>query len=408
MSTSRDTFQLTNILYKQFEKNVTKPVPVKEPAPKPVPKPERYTGVRLQQGVPLVDADWNELEDIRKYEHRLLIKTLIGDGVPSGSNGFQIDAFPKKDHVIKPIPITDLIISMGVCYVCGWMVINPDEIRYTYQELYNTDIAKKRGITPLLPIESIRNGFFGVFLDVWEREINRLEDDRIVNKLIDMETCTRIKQEWVVRLEKCLEGETPQVTKEPGHEYYLLTKLTVNSEGVITDNADARRTDLAVLDKDYMKSIILADSSVTAGKLAPNSVISGNLAPGSVTAGNLDANAVNSVNITPGSVTFDKIAFNEQKWEKVVVNPNDVYTCSSSSYIVMRPYIWKVYPVDDGMTTSNHYCHSSPFKGEKESGIYWYEITYKANGKYINAMRVWNVSGGPITVTVVLWTFSAG
>jgi hypothetical protein len=27
-------------------------------------KLKHYVGVRLQQGVPIVDADWNELEDI--------------------------------------------------------------------------------------------------------------------------------------------------------------------------------------------------------------------------------------------------------------------------------------------------------------------------------------------------------
>jgi hypothetical protein len=29
---------------------------------------KQYTGVRLQQGVPLVDADWNELNDVIRQE----------------------------------------------------------------------------------------------------------------------------------------------------------------------------------------------------------------------------------------------------------------------------------------------------------------------------------------------------
>ena len=29
---------------------------------------KHYVGVRLQQGVPLLDADWNELEDLRRLE----------------------------------------------------------------------------------------------------------------------------------------------------------------------------------------------------------------------------------------------------------------------------------------------------------------------------------------------------
>ena len=41
-----------------------------------------YIGVRLQQGVPLLDRDWNELEDIRRYLERMLRRHYIGEGVP--------------------------------------------------------------------------------------------------------------------------------------------------------------------------------------------------------------------------------------------------------------------------------------------------------------------------------------
>lgn len=52
---------------------------------------KHYNGVRLQQGVPLVDADWNEMEDIRKFELQNLLKWFIGNGVPSSwPCGFQI------------------------------------------------------------------------------------------------------------------------------------------------------------------------------------------------------------------------------------------------------------------------------------------------------------------------------
>ncbi|MFL6077750.1 MAG: DUF6519 domain-containing protein [Mycobacteriales bacterium] len=51
---------------------------------------KHYVGVRLQQGVPLVDADWNELEDIRRYEVQAFLKWFVGDGVPAGNDGFHI------------------------------------------------------------------------------------------------------------------------------------------------------------------------------------------------------------------------------------------------------------------------------------------------------------------------------
>lgn len=49
-----------------------------------------YVGVRLQQGVPLLDADWNELEDLRRYEAETLGAWFLGDGVPVGSDGFRV------------------------------------------------------------------------------------------------------------------------------------------------------------------------------------------------------------------------------------------------------------------------------------------------------------------------------
>lgn len=53
---------------------------------------KQYVNVRLQQGVPIVDADWNEMDDIRKHEHQTFIRTVVGDGVPQDSDSFKIEA----------------------------------------------------------------------------------------------------------------------------------------------------------------------------------------------------------------------------------------------------------------------------------------------------------------------------
>lgn len=53
---------------------------------------KHYVGVRLQQGVPLLDADWNELEDLRKHELYELVRSFVGDGVPDGNDGFRLQA----------------------------------------------------------------------------------------------------------------------------------------------------------------------------------------------------------------------------------------------------------------------------------------------------------------------------
>lgn len=49
-----------------------------------------YVSVRLQQGVPILDADWNELEDLRRWELWSLLKWFVGDGVPENNDGFKI------------------------------------------------------------------------------------------------------------------------------------------------------------------------------------------------------------------------------------------------------------------------------------------------------------------------------
>ena len=50
-----------------------------------------YIGVRLQQGVPLLDRDWNELEDIRRHLERTLREHYVGEGVPDTA-GFGVGA----------------------------------------------------------------------------------------------------------------------------------------------------------------------------------------------------------------------------------------------------------------------------------------------------------------------------
>lgn len=51
-----------------------------------------YVGVRLQQGVPILDTDWNELEDLRRHELASLFQRFFGDGVPEGTDGFRAEA----------------------------------------------------------------------------------------------------------------------------------------------------------------------------------------------------------------------------------------------------------------------------------------------------------------------------
>ena len=53
---------------------------------------KHYVGVRLQQGVPILDTDWNELEDLQRHELASLFKQFFGDGVPENNDGFHVEA----------------------------------------------------------------------------------------------------------------------------------------------------------------------------------------------------------------------------------------------------------------------------------------------------------------------------
>src|SRR5438132_13423771 len=85
----------------------------------------RYVAVRLQQGVPIVDADVNELDDIRSFELRAFLKWFVGDGVPEGTDGFRIAAAGLANDVVisagapaAPVGIGNLATGLGFVGRC--------------------------------------------------------------------------------------------------------------------------------------------------------------------------------------------------------------------------------------------------------------------------------------------------
>ncbi len=195
---SRDTFKLTNALYQLL-------------AGEPVADPRHYVGVRMQQGVPLLDADWNELEDIRHLELRAILQFYIGSGVPAGNQGFQITASGVDN---------DFAINGGVILVDGLPVINLAVTTYSTQPV---TVA----LPPLItPGGSDRTDV--VYLDVWHEEVNGVGagnvDPRLVNGLIGVETAVRIGRFWQVRV---LENATDLsgLVLQTDHHYTMLARL---------------------------------------------------------------------------------------------------------------------------------------------------------------------------------------
>ena len=174
---------------------------------------KRYVGVRMQQGVPLLDADWNELEDLRRYEHETLGTWFIGDGVPVGSDGF---------HILPVNADNDFGIRQGVLLVHGKLVVLDADTRYTTQPHFGDP-----NLNPPLPALTTPNGDaeFVVYVDITEREVDSQEDPALVDSRIGLETAVRITRQWVVRVATVPQDLAMLDAPPAGHVFYKLAYL---------------------------------------------------------------------------------------------------------------------------------------------------------------------------------------
>jgi hypothetical protein len=193
-----------------------------------------YAGVRMQKGVPMLDRDWNELEDIRRYQELMLRRHYIGNGAPD-ENSFKITAADP--------PGNDFKIARGRCLVGGMEAVNKpfdDQgggvgfILYSGQE----------GVEPLTTSSVDRKD--NVYLDVWIEEITSAQDEALNNANdVRMETCVRHKVRWLVKVDEGSRG----IVKEPFHYYYTIARL-IRPRGKVAiqpgDIVDFRQTGLSL------------------------------------------------------------------------------------------------------------------------------------------------------------------
>lgn len=193
---------------------------------------KNYVGVRLQQGVPLLDADWNLLEDLRRYDHELLAKLFVGDGVPVGSDGFRITPNGESDFIIKA----------GYIIVNGKLVYNPADVSYAAQNSTPLDDGKYYLS-------------YTAYLDVWEEEVTGIKERRLQE-----ETTTRIVRKWKVSV---VQGANPVPQAPVGHTFYPLARA--ERSGRQFNFIDLRRTGLTVISKE----ITIKDGKVGIGTSTP-------------------------------------------------------------------------------------------------------------------------------------------
>jgi len=197
---------------------------------------KHYIGVRLQQGVPILDADWNESEDLRRAELETLGAWFIGNGVPSGSDGF---------HIVANNQPNNFIIRRGLCMVGGRVAENAADVTYTTQPNFGNPALA----TPLPPLAAPPgNKQYIVYLDVWQREVQSAEDPLMVDVRIGVESTVRLKREWAVRVARVPEDLGSLASPPVGHLYYQIARIARTNSPNITEAmiTDLRTTQLSV------------------------------------------------------------------------------------------------------------------------------------------------------------------
>ncbi len=169
-------------------------------------KEKGYIGVRLQQGVPLLDRDWNELEDIRRYQELVLRRYYIGNGSPD--DGFRVKPLEPTGNGFK--------ISAGRCLVDGF-------------EAFNSTDHEIKGLE--LPINDIK---LKVYLEVWIEQITE-KTDPVTEKMdpdlnndqdVKMDTCIRHKLKWQAKVGEPPAPGTGYDPETSGHHYYVIASIS--------------------------------------------------------------------------------------------------------------------------------------------------------------------------------------
>ena len=253
-----------------------------------------YIGVRMQQGVPLLDRDWNELEDIRRYQDMMLLRNYVGDGTPD--DGFKIT---KIDDIL------DFEISKGRFLVDGIDAVNHKKINYSQQD----EPVK------LTEPEGVRNDL--VYIELKVKEIDGPENKQDVA----MATCMRHMIKWAVRVkegsEKMPDPEqftwrTPIALLKRNKKELVVEDRRIRNNGFNRDLGDLRVTgNLTVIKAATLNDLSVAKEAKLKGGLSVdnNAVLGGTLSvakEASLSSLSAEKASIKNTLSIGGTATFDK------------------------------------------------------------------------------------------------------
>jgi Family of unknown function (DUF6519) len=172
---------------------------------------KQYSRVLMQQGRVQLDADWNEQTSILLHYLRTLAADLLGPHAgPTNRLGFRIitpnwsfernewepmESDQGRRDTLKATVLGDgdFVISAGRYYVQGVLVENHRPILYTEQVGYPFSENPRP--------EDLKDKELLVYLDVWERHVTPVEDERIREAALgEADTCTRAQVVWQVKV----------------------------------------------------------------------------------------------------------------------------------------------------------------------------------------------------------------
>jgi hypothetical protein len=163
-----------------------------------------YSGVLMQQGRVLVDADWNEFVDLLDRHIRAETIDIIGRCV-----------VPREPRDVDGVPLSfrivanagNLVIGRGRAYVDGLLAENHGN---PLALEFDSSLAEQRGAStipygnqPYLPNPTPLPGGDTrhlVYLDVWQREVTPTQNPDLIEKAIGVDTATRLQTVWQVKV----------------------------------------------------------------------------------------------------------------------------------------------------------------------------------------------------------------
>ena len=148
---------------------------------------KNYFYMLKEQGVPVLDDEFNLLQEINITFLRRMIQDIVGNGSPNNCFDIASNNEAQDDFIIKGGDGT--LEGAGHYYLDGYLIVLPSDTTFLTQPISQPAITIPTG-----------QRFDRVYLDVYFAEIDALEDANILDPSLNVETSRRLKLQWEVKV----------------------------------------------------------------------------------------------------------------------------------------------------------------------------------------------------------------